>query len=221
MVAHLINITFHGLGTPARDLTEGERAVWVSTRSFHEILDAVQRSPSVRITFDDGNDSDHAIALPALLERNLRATFFVLGARVDSPGFLDRGAIRDLVRAGMRIGVHGMDHRPWTRLAPEATEREMSESRRLLEDVVEGSIDEASCPFGAYDSRVLRELRARRYRRVFTSDRLPAREPDWFQPRFTVHTDDDATSIGRLIHDRPSLDRWVRRAKVFLKKRRR
>jgi len=35
----------------------------------------------VQLSFDDGNRSDVGIALPALLERELSATFFVVAGR--------------------------------------------------------------------------------------------------------------------------------------------
>ena len=43
----------------------------------------------MRISFDDGNASDLEIGLPALLERGLTATFFVLAGRLGRPGSLD------------------------------------------------------------------------------------------------------------------------------------
>ena len=118
----------------------------------------------------------------------------------------------------MRVGSHGMDHRSWRALSPGDTEREMSEARRMLEDVLGGPIGEASCPFGAYDRHVLRELRARGYRRVFTSDRLPVDGEEWFQPRYTVHADDDASAVrGWIERGGSALAHLAQRARVLLK----
>jgi peptidoglycan/xylan/chitin deacetylase (PgdA/CDA1 family) len=221
MVPGLINLTFHGLGSPPHAVAESERAVWVSEQRFGEILDAVRPHPSVRITFDDGNGSDHSIALRALVDRGLTATFFVLGARTDQPGYLDRAQLRELVRAGMRIGTHGMEHRPWRGLSAAETEREMTEARRAIEGVIGTPIREASCPFGAYDRRVLRALRERRYERVFTSDRLPADDGAWFQPRYTVHSDDDAPAVQSWLQPGgASAAQILQRLKVFLKRHR-
>jgi len=76
----------------------------------------VRHRPDVRIFFDDSNRSDVDIALPALLERGMRATFFVLAGRLDDPAHLDDSDLRRLVAAGMGIGSHGMRHRDWRRL---------------------------------------------------------------------------------------------------------
>lgn len=215
-----VNLTFHGLGAVPRSIDEGERAVWIETRDFLGILDAVRSEPRVRITFDDGNASDREIALPALEERGLGATFFVLAGHLGGPGNLDAAGVRELVAAGMKIGTHGMDHRSWRGLSSADSERELGDARRILEDLCGGPVDEASCPFGAYDRGVLAALRRHGYRRAFTSDRLPARTGAWFQPRFTVHRGDDADAVRNWLRSGPSLDRALRRAKVFLKQRR-
>ena len=215
----LITLNFHGLGSPPDAVSESERAVWVTEQRLREILDAVRGEPSVAITFDDGNASDCEIALPALLDRGLTATFFVLSGRIGARGYLDRAQIRELARAGMRVGTHGMDHRSWRGLTRDDTEREMTEARRILEDALGGPVSEASCPFGAYDRHVLRELRARGYQRVFTSDRLPAAQGDWFQPRYTVHAQDVASVVCGWVQRRgSSIADLVQRAKVFLKR---
>ena len=215
----LLNLTFHGIGSPPPSVSASERTVWVSRDAFVAILDAVRPESSVQITFDDGNASDHEVALGALSERGLRATFFLLAARIGERGFLDAAQIRELARAGMTIGVHGMDHRSWRRLSPGDTERELSESRRILAAAAGSSVEEASCPFGAYDRTVLHKLRAHGYRRVYTSDRLRARDGDWFQPRYTVHAGDDASAVRSWVGQHGmTLDRVVRMAKVFYKK---
>lgn len=215
-----LNLTFHGLGPVPRAVEAGERAVWVGTPDFHAILDAVGSEPGVLLTFDDGNASDAEIALPALAERGLGATFFALAGKLGGPGYLDAAGVRALSDAGMRIGTHGMDHRSWRGLSPADTERELGDARRRLEDLCGAPVDEASCPFGAYDRGVLGALRRHGYRRVFTSDRLPARADAWFQPRFTVHAGDDADTVRGWLRGGPALERAVRRAKVFLKQRR-
>ena len=76
-----INLTFHGIGEPQRPLETNEAAVWVSRDRFLSLLDAVVGREDVRITIDDGNASDVEQVLPALRERGLSATFFVVAGR--------------------------------------------------------------------------------------------------------------------------------------------
>jgi peptidoglycan/xylan/chitin deacetylase (PgdA/CDA1 family) len=193
-----INLTFHGIGTPDRALDPGEADVWVSRELFLAVLDEVGDRADVRITFDDGNASDIEIALPALRERGLRATFFVVAGRLGEPTFLDRADVSELAGAGMEIGCHGMRHRPWRGLADDALHEELSDAKTILEGIVERPVAHASCPFGSYDRRVLHNLRDWGYRHVYTSDRGVARATGFLQARNTIRTDDEPGVLDRV-----------------------
>jgi peptidoglycan/xylan/chitin deacetylase (PgdA/CDA1 family) len=214
-----INLTFHGIGETSRCLDAGEDGVWVSRELFGAVLDAAADRPDVRITFDDGNASDVEHGLPALRERGLSATFFVVAGRLGTPGFLDEADVRALADGGMTIGCHGMRHRPWRRLDPNALHEELVEAKRRLEAVVERPVTHAACPFGAYDRRALQMLRRCAYREVCTSDRGTARTGGWMQPRNTVRADDDAALLlERIVRlERPVHRALGRRAKQIAK----
>lgn len=181
------NLTFHGVGKPPRALDPGEAETWLTADGLARALDAVQSRPDVRISFDDSNCSDVEVALPALLERGLTATFFVLAGRLDDPQHLGEPDLRRLVREGMGVGSHGLRHTDWRRLADDDLTEEIVESRQVLERVVGHPITEVSVPFGSYDRRVLSCVRRDGgYERAFTSDGGVARDDAWLQPRTTV-----------------------------------
>lgn len=186
-----INLTFHGIGEPQRPLETNEAAVWVSRDRFLSLLDAVMGREDVRITIDDGNASDVEQVLPALRERGLSATFFVVAGRLGMPHFLDADGVRSLAADGMEIGCHGMRHRLWRGLDDSALREELVQAKAMLEEIVERPVSEAACPFGSYDRRVLRALRSSGYRRVYTSDRGTARSGDFLQARNSVGPRDE------------------------------
>jgi peptidoglycan/xylan/chitin deacetylase (PgdA/CDA1 family) len=190
-------ICFHGIGRPERELEANEGGYWITVESFVGILDSVVGRPDVRITFDDGNSSDVEIALSALLDRGLVASFFVVAGRIGSKGSLDADGIRELSRQGMTIGTHGMDHRSWRGLAPPDRERELIEARERIAETVGRRVDEAALPMGQYDRRLLADLRRLGYSAVHTSERMPAVDGAWLQPRFSVHANDTVVSIER------------------------
>ncbi len=214
-----INLTFHGIGEPGRRLDAGERSVWVSAASFLAVLDSVGGRPDVRITFDDGNESDLEHALPALRARGLRATFFVVAGRIGTPGFLDADGARELAAAGMEIGSHGMRHRPWRRLDEDTLHEELVHARQLLEQVVERPVTQAACPFGAYDRRTLRTLRRSGYDAVYTSDRGTASPGGWMQARNSVHQGDGGDLLERIASLERHASSWLpRRTKQAAKR---
>ena len=186
MQRRTINLTFHGIGDPPGRLEAAEEAVWLSHEEFLGILDSIAERDDIHLTFDDGNASDVEYALPALLERGLRADFFVVAGRLGQPGYVDEAGVRALSSAGMTIGSHGMRHRPWRSLDDHLLREELVEARETLERVVGAPVVSAACPFGSYDRRALRSLQRLRYQTVYTSDRGTAAPDAWLQARTTL-----------------------------------
>jgi len=214
-----LNLCFHGIGDPRRPLEPGEDRYWVSESTYLDLLDLAAADPRVRISFDDGNLSDLTHGLPGLVERSLRATFFVLAGRLDQPGSLSTADVRTLVEAGMGVGSHGMEHRPWRGLSPIDAERELVVARTVLSLAAGRRVKEAALPLGRYDRRTLAELRRLGYTCVFSSDEAPARAGAWFQPRYSVRCDDTVDSIRRRVLDRPTPLRRLERTAAITAKR--
>ncbi len=219
MPKRCINLTFHGVGPAARQLDPGEDQVWIESDTFAAVLDSVADRDDVQISFDDGNASDLEYALPALTERGLRATFYVVAGRLGEPGFLDKAGVRALTSAGMEIGCHGMRHRPWRRLPDDQLREELVSARSTLEEIVETPIRRAACPFGSYDRRVLRSLRSYGYAHVYTSDRGAASPDAWLQARNTIQRDEQVPVVERiLVSERWPHQALYRRGKRFVKR---
>ncbi len=214
-----IILTFHGIGEPERRLDAGEQGVLVSHEQFEAHITCVTNRDDVAITFDDGNASDVEHALPALRERGLSATFFVVAGRLGTPHYLDEGGVQALATAGMEIGCHGMRHRPWRALDEHALHEELVEAKTVLERAVGCPVTKAACPFGSYDRRVLRALRGSGYQHVYTSDRGTARSGDFLQARNSVGPHDDESGLlERIVAlESPMPKALARRAKLAIK----
>jgi peptidoglycan/xylan/chitin deacetylase (PgdA/CDA1 family) len=196
--ATVSNLCFHGIGAPDRELELDEERYWVGEEQFAELLDVAARYPRLCLTFDDGNASDVEIALPALQRRGLRASFFVIAGRIGTRGSLDAAAVRALADAGMTVGSHGLRHRPWRSLDAAAAHEELVDARAAVAAAAGAAVQEASCPFGAYDRRVLRRARDAGFTRVYTVDEAPARPDAWLQGRYTILSSHSGASIERL-----------------------
>lgn len=127
------------------------------------------RERTVVITFDDGNRSDHACALPVLAANGFTATFFVTGDRIGRPDGLTESQIRDLCSAGMDVGSHGMTHRFLPGLSSGEQEDEGRRSRDLLGGITGLPVRFFSLPGGRCSSVTLDILRALSYAGVCTS----------------------------------------------------
>jgi peptidoglycan/xylan/chitin deacetylase (PgdA/CDA1 family) len=214
-----INLCFHGIGEPQRVLEPGEGDYWVSVSQFEELLNEIGDRPDVRLSFDDGNVSDVELALPRLRERGLTATFFLLAGRVGTKGSIGPNDVRILRREGMQIGSHGFAHRSWRHMDPAAEHQELVVAAEQLAELADGQpIREAACPLGDYDRGCLNALRARGYRHVYTSDRLPAVPDRWLQPRYSLRRSEDGLFLrGLLQNARPNPHTSMRAAWQMLK----
>jgi peptidoglycan/xylan/chitin deacetylase (PgdA/CDA1 family) len=194
-----VNILFHGLGLPGPGVDAEAERYFITTDLFLAVLDEVREHPAVELSFDDGYASDVHIAWPALTERGLTARFFPLAGQLGQPGYVRAEEVRELAVAGMAVGSHGMRHRSWRSLDPQARREELVEARHLLSAAAGAPIDTAACPFGAYDRGVLTALRTEGYAHVFTSDRRRARPGAWLQPRYSVRRGDTIESVREQI----------------------
>jgi peptidoglycan/xylan/chitin deacetylase (PgdA/CDA1 family) len=213
------NICFHGIGTPRRELEPGEDAYWISRDGFLRLLDDVAAWPQAALSFDDGNESDLAIALPALLERGLRAQFFLLAGRLGQPGSLEASAVKELTLSGMQVGSHGMAHMPWRHLTPSAVRSELVEARAVISEAAGAPVAAAACPLGRYDRGSLAQLRRLGYQHVYSSDRHLSPAQAWLQPRFSVHRGETPASLREAVaHSQRPLNQSAVRIKGLLKR---
>lgn len=200
---HDFILLFHGVGRPSRDFEPGEEPYWISEKIFGQILDSVAQHPKrsrLGIMFDDGNESDTAIALPALAQRGLRATMFVLAGKIGLRGYLSSDDVRNLVAQGHEIGSHGMDHVNWRTLAPVALEREVKHSRSILEDILQRSVQSVAIPFGIYDRTVLKALKRAGYHHIYSSDRGPRLVPVAPIPRYSMKQGIEPEDVRQIIN---------------------
>ncbi|MEV6931047.1 polysaccharide deacetylase family protein [Dactylosporangium sp. NPDC051485] len=200
MPTSVVNITVHGIGPTVRTLDPGEDGTWVSVEQYERMLDAAVGRDDVRITFDDGNASDLEVGLPRLLERGLKAQFFVLAGEFGKPGRLDVDGVRELLAAGMEVGSHGWAHRDWRRISEEQVQEELDDAHRLLGEITGHPVTEVAVPFGSYDRIVLNRLRKAGVTRVYTSDGGRAQADQWLQSRNSIRHDLDAEWVERVLN---------------------
>ena len=141
--------------------------------SLEEVLfgaSAIKSQEQVALTFDDGHESNHRLALPILLEKEVVATFYVVAGFVDTDSrYMTSSQLRELAAAGMNIGSHSLTHRWMPTLNADEIRKELIESKSLLEDIVQQPVVDFALPGGHYDRAVSDALVDSGYRSVATS----------------------------------------------------
>jgi peptidoglycan/xylan/chitin deacetylase (PgdA/CDA1 family) len=206
-----VYLNLHGIGTPGPQVPPEEIPYWLSTDQFQAVLDLVGRSGRrVRLTFDDGNASDLALATPLLKRAGLSARFFVLTDRLGADRYLSEADVLALKDEGMAVGSHGTAHVPWTGLSREALFEQVSGSLARLTDILAAPVREVAVPFGAYDRGVLDTLKACAVSRAYTSDKGTAESGAWLVPRNTLRADMDIPEIEDIVMNRVPVRRRVK-----------
>lgn len=201
----LVILNFHGVGRVPRSIDSGEYGCWLDQDFFEAVLDLIIGHPNIRITVDDGNESDYTLILPALRRRNLTATFFICSGRLGKPTFLNQEQLVALSESGMNIGSHGVDHVSWRKLSSPALSHELQASRSTLQKICKQPIDSAACPFGEYNRTVLQKAKEAGYKSVFTSDGGAAKADCWLLARNTVTRKTPIESLRHLTANGPTI----------------
>jgi peptidoglycan/xylan/chitin deacetylase (PgdA/CDA1 family) len=177
----------------------------------------------VVISFDDGDVTNVEVALPLLLERGMRAEFFVTTDFVGQCGMLAPDDIRRLAANGMGIGSHGRTHAFLADLDMVDMVAELDDSRCRLQAICGRPIDAIALPGGRGGERELIAAQRLGYRHLLGSVPGPnrrMRHDAWLQ-RLPVTRTLSLDDFAALVHWRGIPPRWMqaRHAALSLPKR--
>ena len=114
----------------------------------------VKEKPSIAITFDDGPSGRYTgRLLDGLKERNVKASFFLIGENAEeNPVLVER-----IYKEGHLIGNHTNSHVQMTHLSEEAAVREIEKTDQVISAITGEHVAYMRPPFGAWQ----RELEVR------------------------------------------------------------
>jgi peptidoglycan/xylan/chitin deacetylase (PgdA/CDA1 family) len=130
------------------------------------------------VTFDDGDLSMYGIVFPLLKESGIKATFFLVPNFIGEVGYMSWDQIREMANyrdaKGHRqffFGSHSLTHRPLESLSKEVIFNELSQSKRIIEQMIGYPVEVLALPFGsgAGDTVIIETAREIGYRAIRTS----------------------------------------------------
>ncbi|WP_433433577.1 polysaccharide deacetylase family protein [Nonomuraea sp. CA-141351] len=136
----------------ARRLMSIQGAGWPRSRKFD-----CSKLKCVALTFDDGPGDYTDRLLDLLRQRDVRATFFVIGQMVAA----DKGGrmTRRIVDEGHEIGNHTWSHPPLAGLSHEEVERQLQHTEDLVEKLTGVRMQVMRPPYGSTNHEVAAEAR--------------------------------------------------------------
>ncbi len=107
--------------------------------------------PRIALTFDDG---PHPVYTPKLLdglkERNVKATFFVVGKNIEGR----EDIIKRMDEEGHLLGNHTYDHVKITGLPEEEACAQITKTSELVKEITGKNTEFVRPPFGAWDKKL-------------------------------------------------------------------
>lgn len=124
---------------------------------------------SVILTFDDGWENQYRYAFPLLKKYNDTATFFIFTNAIGHKHFLTWPQIKEFVAAGMTIGDHTKSHPYLYKItSKDELQKEILESKKILESNLGKQIDIFAYPFGHYNEEIISILKENGFRAART-----------------------------------------------------
>lgn len=150
----------------------------VSTDVFPLIYD---NEHHISVTFDDGFQSVLHNALPVLRDRKIPATIFVTtGSLGKKPGWINdpenpnadeilltEEQVQELPEDMITIGSHTVSHILLTEVDENTVLREITESKKKLEELLHKKITLISVPYGTFNRKFTDLFKEAGYQRVF------------------------------------------------------
>ncbi|MDA9101200.1 polysaccharide deacetylase family protein [Omnitrophica bacterium] len=173
------------------------------------------------LTFDDGHISHYEQAMPVLKKLGLKAVFFVTAGFVGKEGYMGWDHLKQLLIHGFDIGSHGMHHIPLQGLSAAELDREIGESKKILEERLQTEISFFSIPRGFGFDGIRAQFRKSGYRFVMTSDfDVNFRNQDSLNlRRMAVRQTDSLTSVIQWCHGKVGWRRETERIKKIVRHR--
>jgi len=188
---------------------------WLAERDYRTLLlkdIAAPPARSVVISFDDGDVSNFAVALPALARRGMVAEFFITTDFIGRAGSLGERDLQALVAAGMGIQSHGHTHRYLEELNETDLDFELRESKQELERIGGQRVTAIALPGGRGGERERAAAQRAGYRYVLNS--VPGCNAQWrpgeYLQRLAITRGLALGDYARLVQWRGLTPRWLR-----------
>jgi len=165
------------------DILERHGYRGVSMEQGLAVLRGERRDRIAIITFDDGYVDTFEEALPALQAKGFTATCYFVSGRLGSFNAWDSDEVRiqkplmnlrcarQWLAAGMGIGSHTVSHPRLTQLDQRSMQREIVESKKLLEQSLGTSVDHFCFPYGDHDAACVQAVIDAGYSTAVTTQR--------------------------------------------------
>lgn len=116
-----------------------------------------KKTKAVTMSFDDGRNFDRDL-IKIFNKYNVKGTFHLISNRLDTDGYITSGELKSLYE-GHEISLHTHTHPTIAYMPQTQVNYEISENKRILENLIEKEICGMSYPMGSFGNNVLECMR--------------------------------------------------------------
>ena len=154
------------------------------------------KDKKICITFDDGYESFYTYGFPVLQKYNFTVIVFLVAGYInrtclndsDSEPMLKTEQIKEMAEAGIDFGSHSFSHRSLTKLDAEELEKEVKESKTVLEKLLGKQIESFCYPHGAFNETV-KKIVQQYYKAAFSTKEGVSDIRGFALPRIDINKD--------------------------------
>jgi peptidoglycan/xylan/chitin deacetylase (PgdA/CDA1 family) len=160
---------------------------------------------SAVITFDDGHRNFYTAAAPLLETHQMPALMFLISNRVAAKGakpktwlenddqdYLSWIEVNELITRGFEFGSHTCSHQKLSQIPPADAERELSDSKRAIEQQITADGLPLAYPYGMTTNDIAKRAETLGYSCAFTTDTgFNSQTTQLFKLHRTLIGDDD------------------------------
>ena len=169
----------HNLSVSPGDFTA--QMDWLRDNGFNPVtisdlrayLDGKRALPGrpVVLTFDDGYLDFYTTAWPILKQHHFKSVAYIVSGFAQDPrtNYMNAEQVREVARAGVEIGSHTVTHADLVRTPPSEVVWQLTESKRVLEGMIGGPVDDFCYPAGRFDPSVVQAVRDAGYQSATTT----------------------------------------------------
>ena len=142
---------------------------WLKREGYHtislaEFFEGKGDSKSIMITFDDGYRDNYENAFPILKNLGFKAAIFCIADRIGQEPYLKLADIKEMHAQGFEFGSHTLSHPNLRRIDQNEKWKEISQSKKNLENIFGFPCDFFCYPFGEFDPESLQFVEKAGYR---------------------------------------------------------
>jgi predicted phosphodiesterase len=147
-------------------------------------------------TFDYGYEDNYTNMFPLAKKYNVKVTIYMIGYKIDKPGYLTREQIKEMSDSGLvQFGSHTLDHPSLIRLSEQGVREQFSGTSWLISEITGKPVTTVAYPSGDYNDMVM-EVAREFYSFAYTTD------DDWYWgqdammlPRYAVPRGTSAATV--------------------------